>query len=166
MKKGYINGKEVPSFESMEEYMAYKNTKNVSILGTIYTIKEQTEAENELLKDKDGYCDVTSKEIVIVDLSKVECEIKNPEWYRRKLLRHEIIHAFLSESGLDECTNWEDTTKHNEQMVDWFAIQFPKMMDAFIEAGCLDIPTEEITMYFNSGDIVRSVKGDLQYGTV
>lgn len=153
MKEVYAHGGFIPPSESEENWKvaeageciaperiikeAYKNTKNVSILGTIYTIQEQTTEENEHLKDADGYCDRTAKEIVIVDLTREKCTIKNPEWYRRKLLRHEIIHAFLFESGLGECTNWNDSTIHNEQMVDWFAIQFPKIQMVFEEVGCL-----------------------------
>lgn len=33
------------------------NERYVSILGTRYRITEQTEEENKLLKDCDGYCD-------------------------------------------------------------------------------------------------------------
>lgn len=49
----------------------------------------------------------------------------------RKQLRHEIIHAFLAESGLQ--SNYEHYKQfgHEETIVDWFAIQFPKMIKAF-----------------------------------
>lgn len=43
-----------------------------------------------------------------------------------------IIHAFLHESGLDVCS-WA----HNEEMVDWLAIQFPKLYEAFLQADCI-----------------------------
>lgn len=39
--------------------------KQVDVLGTIYNIKEQSDTENELLKDCDGYCDWTTKEIIL-----------------------------------------------------------------------------------------------------
>ena len=53
--------------------------------------------------------------------------------YRKKQLRHEIIHAFLSESGL-QC-NWQHTEQfgHDETTVDWFAIQSPKIFEVFKE---------------------------------
>jgi hypothetical protein len=38
--------------------------------------------------------------------------------------RHEIIHAFFAESGI---TEWE----RDERLVDYMAIQFPKMLEAF-----------------------------------
>ena len=49
----------------------------------------------------------------------------------RKQLRHEIIHAFLAESGLQ--SNYEHYKQfgHEETIVDWVAIQFPKMIKAF-----------------------------------
>ena len=52
--------------------------------------------------------------------------------YKNSVKRHELIHAFLYESGLDACS-WAN----NEEMVDWIAIQFPKLFKAFQEVGCL-----------------------------
>ncbi len=43
-----------------------------------------------------------------------------------KFLRHEVIHAFFSESGLDDYSS-------NEELVNWIAIQFPKMLQVFKE---------------------------------
>ena len=71
----------------------------VNILGTDYTIKECTVDEDSYLQEYDGYCDKSSKEIVICKKRK-DCQLKNWEWYRKKVIRHEIIHAFLYESGL------------------------------------------------------------------
>ena len=50
--------------------------------------------------------------------------------YKKVVIRHELIHAFLFESGLD-AASWA----MNEEMVDWFALQAPKLMKAFEEAG-------------------------------
>ena len=53
----------------------------------------------------------------------------------RVVLRHEIIHAFLNESGLKD--NFEHTSHagHEETMVDWIAIQFPKIATVYKELG-------------------------------
>ena len=63
--------------------------------------------------------------------------------YQRKVIRHEIIHAFLYESGLWQssfnCKAWAQ----NEEMVEWFAIQSPKIFRAFREAGVDDF--EEVS---------------------
>ena len=55
----------------------------------------------------------------------------------KKQLRHEIIHAFLSESGLS--VNFEHCSKfgHEETMVDWIAIQFPKIHKVYEELGIM-----------------------------
>ena len=36
---------------------------NIDILGTEYTIRKQSKAENPFLNDCDGYCDKTSKKM-------------------------------------------------------------------------------------------------------
>ena len=71
-------------------------------------------------------------------LSKDEgSELDDFEWYRKKVLRHEIIHAFLYESGLHE--NWTHPQYgHDETYVDWIALQFDKLLKAFKEAGTID----------------------------
>lgn len=46
-------------------------------------------------------------------------------------MRHEVIHAFLFESGLAENSNISDAWAVNEEMVDWLAIQAPKIFKAF-----------------------------------
>ena len=97
----------------------------VNILGTEYkVIREQFKD-----KDCDGYCDYTSREIKIRD-DNVN-EVGDFDELMRKQLRHEIIHAFLAESGLQ--ANFEHYRQfgHDETLVDWFAIQFPKMIKAF-----------------------------------
>jgi hypothetical protein len=52
----------------------------------------------------------------------------------RRVVRHEIVHAFLMESGLDESSNPADAWATNEEMVDWFARQGPKIYKAWKEA--------------------------------
>ena len=107
----------------------------VNILGTEYTITECSEQEDKTLKDVDGYCDKTTKEIVI-SIPTPDCNLGDWQVYRKKVMRHEIIHAFLFESGLHE--NFEHKSwGHEETMVDWIAVQFPKMQKVFEEAGCL-----------------------------
>ena len=56
----------------------------------------------------------------------------------KQMLRHELIHAFLFESGLNTNTfTVEEPWSINEELVDWVAIQFPKMYNIFKELGCL-----------------------------
>lgn len=115
-----------------------KNRK-INVLGTEYTICEKTQEQDHSLKKCDGYCDKTSKEIVVLKLSADNCELSNPKWYADKVLRHEIVHAFLFESGMHECTNWDAKGScYNEQLVDWFAIQSSKIFKVYSELGLLN----------------------------
>lgn len=101
----------------------------VIVLGTKYSIFFRTEDDDEDLADCDGYCDYSNKTIVIK--SDNTRNLGDFEWAQRKALRHEIIHAFLSESGLQ--SNFEHCRKfgHDETMVDWFAIQYPKIAELY-----------------------------------
>ncbi len=105
----------------------------INILGTKYTIYELTPQQDTELYECDGYCDKTLKRIVISKKS-ADCNLGDFEVYRRKILRHEIIHAFLFESGLHE--NFAHQMGHDETYVDWIAAQYPKIKRAFIQAGC------------------------------
>lgn len=103
----------------------------VNILGTEYTI-EPRKLKN---KDYDGFTDNTAKLIVIRDDNKNE--VGDFDFLQKKQLRHEIIHAFLSESGL-QC-NWQHMEQfgHDETTVDWFAIQSPKIFKVFKELNLI-----------------------------
>ena len=109
----------------------------VNILGTEWTISECSAEEDKVLemRDVDGYCDKTTKRIVIIKKPDVS-DLGNWDVYRKKVLRHEIIHAFLFESGLHEnCSH--PAWGHDEAMIDWVAVQFHKLQQAFKEADCL-----------------------------
>ena len=108
----------------------------VHILGSVWTIREQSISENPLLKDCDGYCDWTTKEIVAE--REPDGNLNDMEAYIRKVIRHEIVHAFLFESGLYESSAQVDGWAKNEEMVDWIARQGQKIYAAWREAGALD----------------------------
>lgn len=110
--------------------------KTVNILGSKWTIKEQSKDENELLKNCDGYCDWTVREIVVE--REVQGNLKDMEKYINKVTRHEIVHAFLFESGLAECSYETDSWAQNEEMVDWIAKQGLKIYKAWQDAGCAE----------------------------
>lgn len=107
----------------------------IDVLGVEYTVEKKTKAENPFLETCDGYCDKTSCCIVVATKDD-ECNIADFDRYQKKVMRHEIIHAFLFESGLAE--NWKhEEWGHDETVIDWFAIQFPKLLKAFKAADCL-----------------------------
>lgn len=103
----------------------------IDVLGTKYTIWYRPMGDKEI----DGECDYTSKEIHI--RSDNYNEVGDFDWLKKKQLRHEIIHAFMAESGLQ--SNWEHIEQfgHDETTVDWFAIQFPKILKVFDELKIL-----------------------------
>ena len=108
----------------------------VHILGFEWTIKEQSEDDNELLKDCDGYCDWTVRELAI--RREMTGSLKDMEKYINKVTRHEIVHAFLCECGLAECSGEAEAWALNEAMVDWIARLGPEIYKAWKEAGVED----------------------------
>ena len=110
--------------------------KKLLVLGVEYIVKEQSQNENPILADCDGYSDWTTKEIVVA--REAEGTLGDMESYIKKVLRHEIVHAFLVESGLHECSGKVDAWATNETMVDWIARQGQKLYLAWKDVGCLD----------------------------
>jgi hypothetical protein len=101
----------------------------IDILGTEYKIKWKDSNADELLKTADGYCDFSSK--IIVMKSDNSESLGDFEANQKKQLRHEIIHAMLAESGLQSNFQHCDEFGHDETMVDWVAIQFPKLLKVY-----------------------------------
>ena len=106
----------------------------VNVLGTEYSIIFSNENTDAKLVGKDGYCDTSVKECVVDEMNDTSVNAKkNLKEYQKSVVRHELIHAFLFESGLEACSEWAG----NEEMVDWIAIQFPKLLKAFNEANAI-----------------------------
>ncbi len=115
----------------------------INVLGTDYTVIVKKYDEDETFKQcgANGYCSNTDKEIVLCDMNTY------PDWghesakaidnQMKQTLRHEIVHAFLGESGLSANSNETDAWARNEEMVDWIAIQGPKIWKAWQEAKAL-----------------------------
>lgn len=111
----------------------------INVLGTEYKIIFKTENEEKRLKKNWGFCDFHTKEIYITSTIEEETEesCKNLKDFKNKVIRHEIIHAFLYESGLRENSNGYPAWAENEEMVDWFAIQSPKIVKVYKELNIL-----------------------------
>jgi hypothetical protein len=116
-------------------------TKTVNILGTPYKVRLAVPyAKDPSLKGRFGYTSFSGKLIVVADI----CTI--PGWEEATedeivdtfctTIRHEVIHAYLMESGLNESAIGVDSWARNEEMVDWFAIQWPKILKTFEKLGC------------------------------
>lgn len=113
-----------------------------NVLGTEYKIYYETKENNPKIEGSQGYTELCAKEIHI-DRSWFESakDDPNPELIQKdlyiegiKIIRHELVHAFILESGLCECCTWAE----NEELVDWIARQFPKMNKVFSELNIAD----------------------------
>lgn len=127
------------------------NNRKVNILGTEYSMEFCNMDDDPLLKKNDGYMDHSTKKIVICN--KVDgCEIKDFESYQKKVIRHEIIHAYFEESGLS--VNVENPLMGVPEIyIDWFAIQAPKIYKTYAELGVLE-STQDL-----SGAVEKNCKG-------
>lgn len=111
----------------------------VNILGTEWTIKFGSEEDFPSLNGIDGYADSSTKEIVVDNMEKSKGQVGakgDLDAYQKECLRHELVHAFMAESGLEH--NFEHKPIGIEEtMVDWIAIQSPKMFKVFQELDIL-----------------------------
>lgn len=107
--------------------------KKVNVLGTEYEIIIGEEKDYPHLRSADGYCDHTTKQIIVERMEVEEDTMQDMVYYTDKVIRHELVHAFLVESGLDVNSDWA----RNEELVDWIAFQIPKMSKLFTEIGCM-----------------------------
>ena len=116
---------------------------NINVLGVEYMIISKRFEEDEYFKrgECNGYCSGCLKEIVLCEMSTYpgwEHETKEVQNIQTKeTLRHEIIHAFFNESGLACSSSSTDAWARNEEMVDWFALQGPKIYKAWMEVGAI-----------------------------
>lgn len=106
-------------------------------------IKDANTKEYPKLKNCDGYTDFSIKRIVVADFERDESSVEDLEWYKKKVLRHELVHAFIHESGLAENCSWA----RDEVLTDWVAMQFEKMLGVFIELKCIDSIGVDINIY-------------------
>lgn len=114
--------------------------QTVNILGTEYTIECGTYKDFPTLQEMDGYTDTSTKQIIVDDMSMAENQLdskKDLTYYRKSVIRHEILHAFLYESGLAENSAESNSWATNEEMVDWFSIQSTKIFKVFQELNIL-----------------------------
>lgn len=123
----------------------------INVLGMEYRIETHKVSEDSYLEENKlaGYCGEEEKLIVVADMSEEKyftgMDEKAQETYWKKTLRHEIMHAFFNESGLSDSSNqYGGAWAKNEEMVDWFAIQSPKIFKVYLELGIIDAPFPSI----------------------
>jgi hypothetical protein len=111
----------------------------INILGTEYQVLTKNYNEEKSFESRKIYafCDLYAKEIIMCNPHTYpgwDDDDKTLETYHKSMLRHEIIHAFLFESGLSENSASTEAWATNEEMVDWFARQGPKIYAAWKDA--------------------------------
>jgi len=85
-----------------------ENNQKVDILGSLYTIVFDDFNANPEFKSKEacGFCDHMTKKITICNVKTMpdflDATEEYVEAYTNEILRHELFHAFLFESGLAE----------------------------------------------------------------
>lgn len=114
----------------------FDDCTDLNILGVKWKLILTTPTNDDRLENAAGITDDTIKEMVVDNTKNYSPENgtkKHIESYIKKVMRHEIIHAFLCESGLAENSDWAT----NEELVDWIAIQAPKLIKAWKDADAL-----------------------------
>lgn len=116
----------------------------VNILGTPYDIAVKNYDEEEVFDRRHiaGYTDKYTHKIIICNMNTYKgWEHEPPETCancQKLAVRHEIVHAFFMESGLDDnAFCFDGAWCENEEMVDWIAQQGEKIYAAWKEADAL-----------------------------
>lgn len=95
-------------------------------------------------KDWKGRCSCNGTRIIQLNLCTIyPAKIGKTFVDLERVIRHELIHAYVYESGLEdyggETPNWST----NEMTVDWFAYQMPKIMDSAAKLSKVFTPVFE-----------------------
>lgn len=105
--------------------------KEVPVLGTVYKIFYEKKGKKYLDLECDGYTTWDLKEIHVCSSG---CKP-----YDRKVMRHEVLHAFMFESGYFGNENPRRKENiHDEQIIDFWSVQLPKVFEVFKELEILD----------------------------
>ena len=107
-----------------------KAVKQLNILGTEYKLIIDTDYCADV--EADGITERYEKKIYmrnVKDMLEKGASIEAKQKRYDETLRHEIVHAFLFESGLDSygC---------DETLVQWMAAKLPQVTQVFREVGC------------------------------
>lgn len=116
----------------------------LNILGTNYTVlvKKYSEYPDFEKNEITGCCDGVLKQIVICDMPTYKGYEQETQEFcdivQKETLRHEIVHAFFNESGLQSSSlSVNGPWAKNEELVDWIALQGIKIYKAWEKAGAL-----------------------------
>ena len=110
------------------------STTKVNILGTEWSIQVVPMGKRFEDRSCEAYCDNSIKTVFIGLREHEPDDVDDLICIRKQYVRHELIHAFFYESGLNECSmKYQGSWARNEEMVDWMAIHFHKIEKVFKE---------------------------------
>lgn len=105
----------------------------IDVLGSKWQIIEEDELR---AANADGFADNSVREIHLQSVFNDEkSSVADMEEYKKRVLRHEILHAFIFECGLDTENSWA----RNEEMIEFFALQFYKIANVFSAADIIHL---------------------------
>lgn len=102
----------------------------VNILGSEWTVRSATEVEEPRLEGVNGFTDWTTRTICLE--KNIQGNIGSMETYMNKVIRHEVVHAFMFESGLGDSFEHKDFGQE-ETIVDWFAFQMGNILNVVMD---------------------------------
>ena len=107
----------------------------VNVLGVPYKVHLGTTEDYPILKkcESSGLCDYSVKKIWVTDtrLEPLEDDCMSDQNYPTNLvLRHELVHAYLNESSMEEYAE-------NERLVNVIAMALPKLYNLCKSAGAI-----------------------------
>jgi accessory colonization factor AcfC len=105
----------------------------VDVMGAKWTLVERTREEDRRLDGNDGYCDWTTKQIVLA--RDIGGAMNDLDSCARQVKRREIVHAFLKECGLSEHSC--EAQPQSDALVDWFATVGPRIYRAWIKVEAI-----------------------------
>lgn len=118
----------------------------LKIMGRNWTLEKRSYQEDSAFQRDGvaGYCNTTLRRIVCCNMdTHPEFSRESEEWRRlteQEVLRHEIVHAFFGECGLQEnAATFDGPWPLNEEMIDWFAHVGERIHAAWKAAGCAEV---------------------------
>lgn len=112
----------------------------IDIMGTKWTV--QFKNSDPAFEKCKGYTDESLKNIVVQnevidENDPLSTNIESQHVDKLRVLRHEIVHAYLYECGLGDSSFETDCWAVNEEMVDWIARLGPRIYNTWKEIGAL-----------------------------
>lgn len=140
---------DVSSYESVLNHVEY-------ILGNPWRIMV---LQDPKITEWKGRCSCTGSRIIQFNLQTIySAKVGDVFVDLERVIRHEIIHAYIFEAGLEdyggETPNWST----NEMTVDWFAYQIPKIMESAANISKVITPIFNKLYYGKSKNVKKPVR--------